>query len=165
MILSQSSIPFPPRQLCPPSALRNPHSPFLGFITSTLFKGTPHSLAALIATSFASSLQKIRLLFPCLTCLLNSEDVKAALAALYTPPAAMTPKSTIGRRIWPEEMQTTTSFPEPFAPMPKLCLKLYAAFLVKSRAWDLVIVLEASEASTWRTVSSFAPQRGESIMT
>lgn len=164
MILSHSNIPSPPRQFCSPSTLRNPHFPFSELITNTLFKETPHSLADLIATSFASSLQKMRLLLPCITCLLNSAAVKVALAELYTPPAATTPKSTIGRRILPEDMQTTTSFPGPLAPMPKVCLRLYATFFVKSRAWDLVMVLEGSEASMWRTVSSFAPQSWESMI-
>jgi len=124
VILSQPNLPYPPRHSLPPSTLLMLHSPFPEFITRTLLNGTPHSLAALTVTSFASSLQKMRLLLPCLTCLLNSGEVKCELAALYTPPAAMTPKSIIGRRIWPEEIQTTTSVPGPFAPIPKVCLRL-----------------------------------------
>jgi len=63
----------------------------LDLITTTLLRGTPQWVAALIATSRASSLQNMRLLEPCLICLDNSSAVKDVLAALNTPPAAMTP--------------------------------------------------------------------------
>src|ERR1700733_3673288 len=49
--------------------------------TRTWFSGTPHSLAAPIATSLVSSLQAIRLAPPCLTCRDNSGTVALVLAA------------------------------------------------------------------------------------
>jgi hypothetical protein len=49
--------------------------------TKTRLSGTPQDLAASIATYFASSLQNMRLLEPCLICLVNSGAVNDALAA------------------------------------------------------------------------------------
>jgi hypothetical protein len=43
------------------------------------------------------------------------ETAAAAAAALYIPPATMTPNTRIGESVRPEEMQTTTSFPVPLA--------------------------------------------------
>jgi hypothetical protein len=59
-------------------------------------------------------------------------------------------------------MQTTTSFPGPFAPIPKLWRRLWATSLVSSLARDLVIAFETSAASQWITVSSFEPHSGDS---
>jgi hypothetical protein len=73
-------LPFDGRAVLFPSTDRISHFG-LELITKTLLSGTPHSFAVVTATSFASSLQKIKLLEPCLTCLDNSGAVNDALAA------------------------------------------------------------------------------------
>ena len=90
VIRCQSSFPLEGRQALLPSTALISHFG-LELITRTLLNGTPHSFAVATATPLASSLQKIKLLEPCLTCLDNSGAVNDALAAEYTPPAAITP--------------------------------------------------------------------------
>src|SRR4051794_9918462 len=68
VILSQSSIPLFGKTALPPSTTDFILHSGLLLIINTLLRSTPQSLAALQATSFASSLQNIKFDDPCFIC-------------------------------------------------------------------------------------------------